>query len=300
MQRKLVQQGSSTLMVSLPSKWAKKNNLSKGSLIELQENKSTITISISKNKKKKNATLNLNESSIISRRILLSLYKEGYDEIEINFSQPLIAEIEKIVGQLIGFEIIKQEKNYCKIQDITGNQQTDINILLRRLFLLTKSMANDSLEAIENNDLETLKHIEYRDYDINKFSYFCQRLLTKQNNPKSRAIYQTTDSLEVIGDEYKKISWYITKNKTKLTPKEIQLYSEINKFFNMCYQFVYTLKEKDVAQIRKKYQEINKTLTGFKTTNPRILHYLENITEQSIKIERNYLPFLKNIQHTAP
>ena len=158
-------------------------------------------------------------------------------------------------------------------------------------------MANDSLEAIENNDLETLKHIEYRDYDINKFSYFCQRLLTKQHNPKTRAIYQITDGLEVIGDEYKKISWYITKNKIKLTPKEIQLYSEINKFFNICYQFVYTLKEKDVAQIRKKYQEIKKTFTGFKTANPRILHYLEHITEQSIRIERNYLPFLKNIHH---
>ena len=52
MKRKLVRQGSSTLMISLPSKWVKSNNLDKGSEIDIDEKENVLEISVERKEKK--------------------------------------------------------------------------------------------------------------------------------------------------------------------------------------------------------------------------------------------------------
>ncbi|MFW6233205.1 MAG: PhoU domain-containing protein [Nanoarchaeota archaeon] len=244
MQRKLVQQGNSTLMVSLPSIWLKNNNLKKGNLIELEEIRNNIIISSNKSEIKKISKINISEKDLPIRRILLSLYEQGIDEIDLEFPQELIIEIEKIVNQLIGYEIIKQEKKYCKIQDITKSSEDDLHIITRRLFLLTKNMFDDAINAIKNNDKELIKHIEYRDIDINKFSYYAKRLINKNNNIDKIKYYQTVESLEFIGDELKRLFWHIIKNKSKFTKKDMEIFEKTFSLFNDSYNFIYQPEEK--------------------------------------------------------
>ncbi|MAG39212.1 hypothetical protein CMO90_03955 [Candidatus Woesearchaeota archaeon] len=301
MQRKLVQQGSSTLMISLPSKWLKEHNLIKGSSIELNESQNEINIfaSASQAKKKLKAKATLKESSSIGKRILISLYTQGYDQVVLEFHQPMIKEIEKTTSQLIGFEIISQEKNSCIIQDVTGVEDSDIDVLIRRLFLLTKNMGSDCLTAIKDDDKEILEQMEYRDNDINKFSYYCQRLLAKKGYVEKEKIiplYAIADSLEEIGDEYKKLCRKIMKNELKLNSKEIELLSRINNFLDYCYKFIYTMKEDEANKISEKYSEFKKLFEKKNSINKELLNNFEIISKRCVKIGRAFLPFLSNIE----
>lgn len=297
MERKLIQQGNSTLMVSLPSTWIKKNGLSKGSLVNIEEEKNDIKIYTSKIEKKLKAKVKINEKEIPLRRVLLSLYEKGIDEIEIDFPQELIIEIERIVNELIGFEIIEQNKNYCLIQEITNTSQNDFENIIRRLFLLTKSMLEDGLIAIKNNDKELIEHLEYRDIDINKFSYYCKRLINKNNdlNFDKISYYQIVESLEFIGDEIKRLFWHLIKSKSKFSKKDIELYEKVNILFNDCYTFVYNPKEILLKKIRKDYVFLR---NNFLVDNKDlwIRHYLFNILDLSIKIERTQISNLKNVE----
>ena len=61
--RKLVKQGAATLMVSIPAKWAKQNNLEKGSQVEVEESNSILKITTPKEKTKKEIILKITEEN---------------------------------------------------------------------------------------------------------------------------------------------------------------------------------------------------------------------------------------------
>ncbi len=117
MQRKLVKQGAATLMVSLPAKWAQKNNLDKGDVVDLIEKNNSLIITSETIETKKSVELNItkfNESSI--RASLATLYRLGYDKFKINFSDKKALEIiEDVLDRnLVGFEIIRKEQHFKK------------------------------------------------------------------------------------------------------------------------------------------------------------------------------------------
>ncbi len=117
MRRKIVQQGTATLMVSLPASWARKNGIEKGAEVEVQEQKDRIIIlptaealaarveidvtgmaddllreiaKVEGTKEKKTyrdpETFKTVRQAML--RMLASLYKAGYDEIRITFEHP--------------------------------------------------------------------------------------------------------------------------------------------------------------------------------------------------------------------
>ena len=89
MKRKLVKQGSSTMMVSLPSKWIQKNQLNKGDEIDLELNNNMLIIkkegNYEKTIKKTEVKITTNNESSI-RTIIKNSYRLGYDLIKIEFN----------------------------------------------------------------------------------------------------------------------------------------------------------------------------------------------------------------------
>ena len=86
MERKVMKQGPSTLVVSLPSKWTKKYNVKKGSSIFLKEHGSTISISKHAEKGETKITVDASGTLPMTHRITGALYKAGYDEINMKYS----------------------------------------------------------------------------------------------------------------------------------------------------------------------------------------------------------------------
>src|SRR3989344_1107667 len=86
MKRKLVQQGTSTLMVSLPSKWIKQNNLTKGSEVDVDEKGSELIISPDEKNNKIMGEISLiGDTESLIRTIITNAYRSGNDKIKITF-----------------------------------------------------------------------------------------------------------------------------------------------------------------------------------------------------------------------
>ena len=105
MKRKIVQHGSSSLTVSLPFSWAQKHGLSKGDEIEVEERGHSLIIHSKDKPTLSKATFVIDDKNKFLRRYIISLYKQGYDEIEICSEDGMPMEkIEDVLNEVLGFE----------------------------------------------------------------------------------------------------------------------------------------------------------------------------------------------------
>jgi phosphate uptake regulator len=189
--RKLVKQGASTMMISLPSKWIKTNNLDKGSEIDLTTNNDNSLIITAKeiDIKPKEAKIKITtsvESSI--RTIITNAYRLGYDKLLIEFNHPDdINKIKKILTkQLIGYEITETNIDFCKIENITEPSIDHADkIFLKVLFGISELI--NAIEQIINGE-DKIKYVEELEEKIQQYDNFVRR--TQSKNPTNKTPLQ--------------------------------------------------------------------------------------------------------------
>ncbi len=178
--RSLVQHGPATLMVSLPAKWLKKNNLGKGDEINVEEKGEELVLK-SKNKKiKKQVEIKLTskeESSI--RAILTNLYRLGYEKISLSYSEEKTLDVieKETKNSMIGFEITKREKTSCIIENILEPSQDQFENILSKFFLNIDELFLAAGSFAEGKKIE----FESTEKQIQSFDNFCRRMITKDN-----------------------------------------------------------------------------------------------------------------------
>jgi len=182
MKRKLVKQGAATLMISLPSKWIHKNNLSKGSEVELEQLDDNLIISSRPISIKLETTINLSESTeTYVRTLITNTYRRGYDKIKIFYNNQEQFEIllHIIKTRLIGFDIIKKEQNYCIVENITEPDVSQFDNIMRKMFFGISELFEEIKKRFENkiknpNDIDEIAE------RIQKYDNFCRRVIMKQ------------------------------------------------------------------------------------------------------------------------
>jgi phosphate uptake regulator len=300
MRRKVSKIGSSTLMVSLPAKWVKANHINKGDEVEIIEEGSKLEIVSNKSRPNKDKIiLDVNDFGTYTLRCLAAMYRKGYDEIEIRFTEPgIIKKIQEYVTYLIGFEIVKQGKNFCIVRSISDGLEMEFDSVLRRTFLLLLSMAEDSLGIIKKGNIEALNDIYYLEETNNKFTTFCRRLLIKNSHNNCKevpSIYYVVEELEKIADEYKYLCYYLTKrnDKSKISDETLKVYQEVNKLLRLFYESYYKFDINKSLEISRKRKKIIKDIyTKFDDESKkeiRILHHLINITQMTANMSTVYL-----------
>lgn len=304
MKRKIIQMAGKTMIVSLPSSWVKKYGVKKGDEVEVEEQDKKIVISSEKSFAVDKFKFNTFELHPLIRRVLLRAYLEGYDEIEINFNKKEEFDLlhKLLHNELIGFEFVKQDKNNCFIKDVAPISEAEFDNVLRRIFIMIKSMGEDSLDFIKKKDKNGLEQVIQKDLEINKFSYFCLRLLNKKGYKdfkKTATYFFILIQLEKIADEYKDLIKDILKTDLKLGVKTLQLYQEINKFFNDCYEFHYTLNKEKAVRMAVQYELLKKrfdeSLKTTNTTDLKALFYLRMIHSYTIQILGFETIYIKNL-----
>ena len=182
MKRKLVKQGTSTLMISLPSKWIHINNLSKGSEVELEQLDDNLIISSRPISIKLETTINLSESTeTYVRTLITNTYRRGYDKIKIfyNNQEQFNLLLHIIKTRLIGFDIIKKEQNYCIVENITEPDVSQFDNIMRKMFFGISELFEEIKKRFENkiknpNDIDEIAE------RIQKYDNFCRRVIMKQ------------------------------------------------------------------------------------------------------------------------
>ena len=255
--RSVIQIANSTQLISLPRKWSLKYGVKRGDELEIKENGTSLNISTEK-------ILHVEEIIVdvsgltprLADRFLARAYQKGYDKITIKFDKPeLMIAIQNKVPELLGFEIMEQSKNSCVIQTISSKLEVDFDSLLRKAFLTTLDMADTCLEALKNNDAKTLENLYHRDFDVNKFCYFCLRAINKGQHEGfgTYILYYLIELLEDVGDEYKTLAKKLIKIKSK--NEIIKVLIKTNEVFKLGYDFFYKPEKLKAVEAINLYNE---------------------------------------------
>lgn len=264
MKRKVVKQGAATLTVSLPLGWAKKFKLDSGDDLEVDERGNDLVISAGKSKIVSPKQLDLADLEPLISRCFIALYINGHDEVKFTFKNPeVIKIIQKVCGELIGFEIVESGRSYCAVKEIAEEAEQDFDVLLRRLFLLLKGIFEDGAKVLsEKKDDASLKALAARDLEINKFSNFCLRHLNKKgykDYSKTLNIYSVVAALEQAGDSLKEIFNFALASKPA-SKSVLDFYKTTSELFAFCYEFTFDTNRAKAKLISKKYDALKKEL----------------------------------------
>jgi phosphate uptake regulator len=235
MKRRLVKQGTTTMMISLPSKWIKQQNLTKGDEVGIAEIEKNLIISKAEDKKTKSRTritlLNNTESSI--RTQIIAAYRAGYDILEVSFDSEdkYKTIVNTLKNYLIGFEIVKKEKNYCIVENITEPSEDQFNILIKKILYNVSLMINNTEDRLKNNT----KFEDYKNIDLKAKQYqnFCKRVVAKKNPIGNNApLFWTFLGILIHGQrELYHLNKFLDDNKVKT--KNYELLNKLKQIFNL-------------------------------------------------------------------
>ncbi len=275
MKRKLVKQGAATLMVSIPSKWAKLHHLDKGDELEIEERNNVLILAPKENArvKEKKITLKTHTESAI-RTYVTTLYRTGYDRISISASKPeTIKIIEELVEkQLLGFEITKKKGTECEIETISEPSADQFNNIFSKMILNIEELF-DIVDRTLNGGKEAYEETEQR---IARFDNACRRIIIKQKYEEDQLKWSFHTSLNHSQREIYHLLQYLSKNKVKTTKESKDLLNKLREFLNLIKE---AYLKKDIAYLESLHTSEKETIykTGyvsFKKTDPVVVHHL--------------------------
>lgn len=299
MKRKVIQIADSTQLVSLPRKWALQHGIKKGDEIDVREEGNRIIISTEKEKDVGRIDIDVTDLDRTSILYYLEiLYRLGYDEINIHFSEPYAvhfrtAKKEKIssilhyvVGRLIGVEIINQSEKSCIIKSLHELSNKEFETALRRSFLLLTDMSKDLYEGVKNNNRELLESIEEKHDSFTKFVSYCLRILNKVGYFEQRRpiiMYHILASLDKLVDIIKYSARDILEYKQELHADTISVLEKINQNIRWYQELFYKF---EIKRIKELYENRDKVIRIIKRSSGKIppkegllLQYLEHSLE---------------------
>jgi len=287
MKRKVVQHGPSSLIISLPSEWVKKNGVRKGDDLDVTESNNIIEISTKPLIKDQSVTIDvsgLNRTSILL--YLLSMYRRGYKEINIKFNNtssqhyrtghdvPVLSVIQDVITRFIGVEIIKQSKDFVQIKQISEDSEKDFDMLIRRVLFLTveafKEFENGVIE--ENEQLVNVTETHY--ITIRKFINYCIRLIHEgavTQTAKALTLMTILSGMDRIIKSLKQFGREKRDRRIKLSRKVIPVTKEVRESMELFQKFFLSKDLKLLDNIESKRQNIKKQIFNIKLDSDSML-----------------------------
>ncbi|RLE44799.1 hypothetical protein DRJ16_01415 [Candidatus Woesearchaeota archaeon] len=275
--RKLINFGKTSYVISLPKDWIKKNKLSKGDTLVLEECDGGLLVApkiTAKKKKKLETRINIDGKTFEEiRREIISCYIDGYNTLVILGEKldKLSKKIKKeIISSLMGIEIIEETSNKLILKDFIAPEQIDPIELVRRMDIITREMLIDVRDFIEHPKV-SVANIYMRDDEVNRLHYFIQRLIgnyaennTNRFNPfQLSALSHISNMIERVADEVKRIAKYLNRISSKeelLKSGFKNVYKEFEKFYLKVMKALF-LQERNIAlkESGKKQELITKS-----------------------------------------
>jgi len=205
MQRKLIQLSPSTAVVSLPSRWIKKNNLKKGALIAIDEKENDLLITTKKESAETEITIDVKGfSEDLLWRYIDAAYISGYDTITILTSNEQSNWIPLLVKWFPAMMIIEERKDYFVLRDVAKDSKGDIQKIVSRIFNMMINTIEDAIDANKKKDFVLLSALKKRDYHINSYINYAHRQINKfgyEPYSKGAIMHTYLKILEILSDK---------------------------------------------------------------------------------------------------
>jgi phosphate uptake regulator len=234
--RKVQKTGKSTLIVSLPKKWANENAIVSGSLLFIsQKQNGDLLLSSDRSEPDQIVKLDIgNKYGAPLIRDVIACYLAGYKTVEIS-SHQLTAmqkrDLHSIVNKLIGPEILEETINKVVIHDLLSAEELPADRALKRMKNITRSMIQDALSSLLKRNKDLAMDVIQRDNDVDRLNLLIARQFIdvlrsgsiKQETlcPISAFNYmQAATNLERMADHASKIAEISSQNDNEL-PREM-------------------------------------------------------------------------------
>ncbi len=260
MKRKLVKIGESTLMLSLPREWVLQNNLHKGDELEVDIDQDKLYVWPDSRARKEKMLLDVTEYSNSLPRLLYALYRSGVDELELKSKNPgILGRVKSTVWkEAVGFEIIDQKEDSCKIICVSGKVD-DFDNILRRLFLVTLTMGEESIAALRKNS--GFENVLYLEQESNRLTNVLIRAINKygsHGHKKIGPVYYMVQELEKIGDQFKYLAQYVRNGSAR--PRIIGLFEKSVGLLRLVYDLFYSFGQEKSIRVKEARDSIVKEL----------------------------------------
>lgn len=201
--------GGSTYIVSLPSKWVKEANITKGSEILIEDTQGILTLTHTGSKQRENSKV-LNVSGKPNeeyfQRILTSLYISGFDTLTVKSSSYLdsdtVGAISRFSRLVMGVEIFDQSSKSIILQNVLDSKSFPLSNAVRRMSLNVRTMIEDTISGIKDSDADLLDSVVGRDDDVDRYQLYVYREVQGGENDQENSVFYLIFSriLERIAD----------------------------------------------------------------------------------------------------
>jgi len=287
-------------MVTLPSSWIKKHNVEKGDYVDLLLKDNTLIISLDKEISPEKILVDISGfDNTLAWRYFCACYASGYDNINIKYDNDRIKTngylkrkdikevktmqvLQQIANENIGIEITGQEPKKCVFSEIASIKEDEFDVTIRRIFFFIKGMADNCLKGIKDNKKEVLEDVKYMDINVNKFSLYCHRILSKKGHKDvflGMELARMLDYLEMIGDEYKDLSFALMN--VKKSNKEIKvLFETLNELTSEFYKTYYEYDSRKIRNLYNLCRSLKKNVGEEKNSDlGKVLFHINMIIE---------------------
>ena len=270
MKRKVIQHGHSTLIISLPRKWTKKNDVNKGDEIEVREDDSELVLSCETKKKLEKVEVNITSYGKMIPRAIHALYKRGADELHLTYdTEEAFSLVRNSLGkEAIGYEILETGKNRCIIKNVSEGTR-EFNQLLRQTFIILLSMAEEGERGFGEGNVDILHNLIPLEETNNRFTTVLRRYANTQGVKHFDRVgptYFLLEMIEDIADEYKYMYQFFVDNPEKIKEVHKELlddFKSVNKMLRKFYELFYKFDPKKVGGIKDSRDNLVKKLKEF-------------------------------------
>jgi phosphate uptake regulator len=294
MKRKVIQQGPSTLMVSLPSKWVKENGITKGEEITLEILHNQLVVYSEAVYKQKKASLHIKSKEEYRDRMLMTRYRDGYNEIHIKYDDPAtIDDVRDTLRYLLGFEIIEQTGTACTIKNISEGSDEEYANMFRRMFHIVHTMSESCHNYAKTQDIKHLKTaIDLRETLI-KLEQFNLRLLNKQNSfslqQKSLEFFYVWN-IATLGKMWSSLAREPLRKNPMLSIKDVTFMKDVATYTQDFYDVYYRRNSAKLLRMKKRLYSLRpigeKLLNTSK--NKLIIFYLMRLMNRIYEITLSF------------
>lgn len=268
--RKVQITGRSTYVISLPKTWVNKVKITNGDSIGMIP-RSDGTLLINPKLTERGDKVNPNNTKVLNVehqdmnqfvREFIGVYLAGFNIIEMNFKNPVSKNMRQKIRTLshnvIGPEIIDESINSITVKDLLDASDFSIVKGVKRMYIISKGMYTDALNAFNDQNSDLSDDVESRDNDVDKLHW----LICKQFNlilkdvffadkmgikpQQALSFLLAARSIERIADHASRIAKNSQKvKKTKLQSKIIEI---SNKVLDVYDGSINSLYRKDVKK----------------------------------------------------
>ena len=193
--RKVQLTGGSTYTVSLPKEWATENGIEAGSEVEFHQEGNSLLLTPKRDAEHTEGTIDVTDlHGERLTRAVITMYVSGFDIINLD-GETIDADqrrtIREAAQSLVGVEVLEETSNRVVVQDLLDSSELSVHNAVTRMRLIARSMLEDAVAALIDNDDDLAESVIDRDDDADRLYFVVSRIF--------RATLRSPRAIEELG-----------------------------------------------------------------------------------------------------